>query len=114
MNPPPLGPSAPSACASPTQAGSLLTAGFLALGTFAIGTEGFMIAPLLPRMAADFGMSVPMVASLVVIFTLVLALSSPISTVLSAAMNPLFLCAPASPLSCVHSLHPHGSAPETC
>ncbi|WP_443115596.1 MFS transporter [Herbaspirillum seropedicae] len=87
MNPPPLGPSAPSTSASPTQAGSLLTAGFLALGTFAIGTEGFMIAPLLPRMAADFGMSVPMVASLVVIFTLVLALSSPISTVLSAAMN---------------------------
>jgi predicted MFS family arabinose efflux permease len=51
-----LGPaSAPPASSSPS--GSLLTAGFLALGTFAIGTEGFMIAPLLPRMAADFGMS---------------------------------------------------------
>ena len=28
--------------------GSLLSPAFLALGTFAIGTEGFMIAPLLP------------------------------------------------------------------
>lgn len=81
-----LGPaSAPPASSSPS--GSLLTAGFLALGTFAIGTEGFMIAPLLPRMAADFGMSVSTVASLVIVFTLVLAISSPITTVLSAHLN---------------------------
>ncbi|PLY57024.1 MFS transporter [Herbaspirillum sp. BH-1] len=46
-----------------------------------------MIAPLLPRMAADFGMSVSVVASLVIVFTLVLALSSPITTVLSANVN---------------------------
>jgi len=26
---------------------------WFALGTFAIGTEGFMIAPLLPRLAQD-------------------------------------------------------------
>ena len=26
---------------------------WMALGTFAIGTEGFMIAPLLPRLAGD-------------------------------------------------------------
>ena len=65
---------APQAAAgsAPPHPGSLLTAGFLALGTFAIGTEGFMIAPLLPRMAADFGMSVSVVASLVIVFTLVL------------------------------------------
>ncbi len=80
---------APQAAAgsAPPHPGSLLTAGFLALGTFAIGTEGFMIAPLLPRMAADFGMSVSVVASLVIVFTLVLALSSPITTVLSANVN---------------------------
>ncbi|WP_312994063.1 MFS transporter [Achromobacter animicus] len=65
----------------------LLPAGFLALGTFAIGTEGFMIAPLLPTMAADFGMTVPQMASLIVVFTLTLALSSPVMTVLTARWN---------------------------
>lgn len=65
----------------------LLPAGFLALGTFAIGTEGFMIAPLLPTMAADFRMTVPQMASLIVVFTLTLAVSSPIMTVLTARWN---------------------------
>lgn len=46
-----------------------------------------MIAPLLPRMAADFGMSVPLVAALVVAFTLTLALTSPIMTVLTSRLN---------------------------
>ncbi|ARP82271.1 MFS transporter [Bordetella genomosp. 8] len=62
---------------------TLVPAAFLALGTFAIGTEGFMIAPLLSTMAADFHMTVPHVALLVVVFTLTMALSSPISTVLT-------------------------------
>nr|WP_314355763.1 MFS transporter [uncultured Achromobacter sp.] len=64
----------------------LLPAGFLALGTFAIGTEGFMIAPLLPVMAQDFALPVPTVALLVIIFTLVLALSSPVATVATGRM----------------------------
>ncbi|MBN9530603.1 MAG: MFS transporter [Alphaproteobacteria bacterium] len=67
--------------------GSLLPAVFLALGTFAIGTEGFMIAPLLPTIAADLGMSLSATATLVVVFTLVLAASSPVSTVLTATMR---------------------------
>ena len=46
-----------------------------------------MIAPLLPRMAADFEMSIPAAASLVVLFTLALALTSPISTVVSGRFN---------------------------
>ena len=64
----------------------LLLAGFLALGTFAIGTEGFMIAPLLPVMAQDFALPVPTVALLVIVFTLVLALSSPVTTVATGRM----------------------------
>jgi len=64
----------------------LLPAGFLALGTFAIGTEGFMIAPLLPVMAQDFALPVPTIALLVVVFTLVLALSSPLTTVATGRM----------------------------
>lgn len=59
----------------------------MALGTFAIGTEGFMIAPLLPKMAADFGQSVSTVAQLVTVFTITLALSSPLMTVLTANLN---------------------------
>lgn len=59
----------------------------MALGTFAIGTEGFMIAPLLPKMAVDFGHSVSTVAQLVTVFTITLALSSPVMTVLTANLN---------------------------
>lgn len=71
----------------PAGEGSLLPPAFLALGTFAIGTEGFMIAPLLPTIADDLGMSLSATAMLVVVFTLVLAVSSPISTVLTASLR---------------------------
>lgn len=73
----------------------LVPAGFLALGTFAIGTEGFMIAPLLPVMAQDFGLPITRVALLVVVFTLVLALSSPVSTVATGRLRrkPVLLLA---------------------
>lgn len=66
---------------------SLIPAGFLALGTFAIGAEGFMIAPLLPDMARDFALPVPQIATLVVVFTLVLSLTSPLTTVATARLN---------------------------
>jgi len=66
---------------------SMLPAWFLALGTFAIGTEGFMIAPLLPTISNDLGMSLSATAMLVVVFTLVLALSSPIATVITGGLR---------------------------
>ncbi|WP_037074141.1 MFS transporter [Rhizobium leguminosarum] len=66
---------------------SMLPAWFLALGTFAIGTEGFMIAPLLPTISADLGMSLSATAMLVVVFTLVLSLSSPIATVATGSLR---------------------------
>lgn len=68
-------------------AASLLPPYFLALGTFAIGTEGFMIAPLLPTIAQDLGMSLSATATLVVVFTLVMSLSSPITTVMTASLG---------------------------
>ncbi|MBP0495094.1 MFS transporter [Pararoseomonas indoligenes] len=77
----------PTAAVIPGTGGSLLPPAFLALGTFAIGTEGFMIAPLLPVMAEDFGMGLSAVALLVVVFTLVLALSSPVATVLTGRLR---------------------------
>src|ERR1700690_1579160 len=60
---------------------------WLALGTFAIGTEGFMIAPLLPRLAGDLSVSVAAAGQLVTIFALTYALTSPILTVLTGALN---------------------------
>jgi predicted MFS family arabinose efflux permease len=52
----------------------------MALGTFAIGTEGFMIVPLLPKMAEDLQLSIAALGTLVTVFTLTLAFSSPILT----------------------------------
>ena len=66
--------------ASPRHHGALYG---LALGTFAVGTEGFMIAALLPAIAQSFSVSVAAAGQLVTIFALVYALSSPISTALT-------------------------------
>jgi len=60
---------------------------WLALGTFAIGTEGFMIAPLLPGMAANLRVSVWAVGQLVTVFALTYAVSSPILTALTASLE---------------------------
>jgi predicted MFS family arabinose efflux permease len=57
---------------------------WLALGTFATGTESFMIAALLPGLAADLSVSVTAAGQLVTVFALVYALSSPL---LSAATS---------------------------
>lgn len=60
---------------------------WLALGTFAIGTEGFMIAPLLPDLAADLSVSVVAAGQLVTVFALTYALSSPILTALTGGFD---------------------------
>src|SRR5437016_14467525 len=57
---------------------------WLALGTFAIGTEGFMIAALLPTIGADLHVSVARAGLLVSIFALAYAASSPVLTTLTA------------------------------
>ena len=43
---------------------------WLALGAFAIGTEGFMIAPLLPSIAADLSVGISTAGQLVTAFAL--------------------------------------------
>lgn len=60
---------------------------WLALGTFAIGTEGFMIAPLLPEMARDLSVSLAGAGQLVTVFALTHALSSPILTALTGSVD---------------------------
>jgi predicted MFS family arabinose efflux permease len=65
----------------------------LAVGTFAIGTESFMIAPLLPDMAADLDVSVGAVGQLVTAFTLTYALTSPVLTMLTGRLDRRLLLA---------------------
>ncbi len=53
----------------------------IALGAFAIGTEGFMLAGLLPAIAADVGVSISLAGQLVTVFSLTYALGSPLLAV---------------------------------
>jgi predicted MFS family arabinose efflux permease len=60
---------------------------WLALGAFAIGTEGFMISPLLPGLAADLSVSIETAGQLVTVFALAYGLSSPVLTALTGNVN---------------------------
>lgn len=60
---------------------------WLALGTFAVGTEGFMIAGLLPDIASSLSVSQSTAGYLVTIFSLAYAISSPVLTALLAGIN---------------------------
>jgi MFS family permease len=60
---------------------------WLALGTFAVGTESFMIAGLLPGMAADLAVTLPQAGQLVTAFALAYALSSPVLTALTGRIE---------------------------
>jgi predicted MFS family arabinose efflux permease len=55
----------------------------LALGTFAIGTEGFMIAGVLPALAQDFRVSLSAAGQLVTAFSLAYAIGSPVLAALT-------------------------------
>ncbi|MFJ8785293.1 MFS transporter [Streptomyces sp. NPDC102476] len=50
----------------------------LALATFAVGTDGFVIAGLLPSIAEDLNVSVPTAGQLVTAFALTLAIAAPV------------------------------------
>lgn len=60
---------------------------WLAIGAFAIGTEGLMIAGLLPAIAADFHSSVATAGQLITIFALAYAVGSPILSALCGGLD---------------------------
>jgi len=60
---------------------------WLALGAFAVGTEGFMVAAILPRIAADLSVSLVAAGQIVTIFALSYGLSSPILTALTGRVG---------------------------
>lgn len=60
---------------------------WMALGAFAIGTEGFMIAGILPSVAKELSVSAATAGTLVTIFALAYAISSPVITALTSQHN---------------------------
>ncbi|HEY3074411.1 MAG TPA: MFS transporter [Burkholderiales bacterium] len=76
--------------------------GWLALGSFAIGTTGYMIAGLLPAITSDLGVSTAAAGQLFTVYALAFAAGSPLLAVatsgierkrlLMAAMAALALC----------------------
>lgn len=59
----------------------------LALATFAVGTDGYVIAGLLPAIAADLEVSTPAAGQLVTVFALTLALSAPVMGALTSSLD---------------------------
>jgi predicted MFS family arabinose efflux permease len=60
---------------------------WLALGAFAIGTESYALAGLLPALSAELGVSVAMAGQLITAFALAYALGSPLLAVATAGME---------------------------
>jgi predicted MFS family arabinose efflux permease len=67
--------------------GSLTSLVWLTLGAFAIGTEGFMMAGLLPALAHDLDVGLPAAGHLVTAFSLAYAIGAPVFAVLTAGLE---------------------------
>jgi predicted MFS family arabinose efflux permease len=67
--------------------GSLNCLIWLTLGAFAIGTEGFMIAGLLPILARDLNVGLVAAGHLVTAFSLAYAIGAPVMAVLTAGLE---------------------------
>ncbi|WP_369200780.1 MFS transporter [Streptomyces sp. PU-14G] len=59
----------------------------LALATFAVGTDSYVIAGLLPSIADDLGVSTAAAGQLVTVFALVMAVSAPVMGALTSGLN---------------------------
>ncbi|MEV5576409.1 MFS transporter [Spirillospora sp. NPDC052269] len=59
----------------------------LALATFAVGTDSYVIAGLLPAIATDLRVSTPVAGQLVTVFALVMALSAPVMAALTSGLD---------------------------
>src|SRR6201985_3183686 len=66
---------------------SLAPLSWLTLGAFAIGTEGFMIAGLLPALARDLNVGLSAAGQLVTAFSLAYAVAAPVIAVLAAGVE---------------------------
>src|SRR4051812_49357881 len=66
---------------------SLTSLVWLTLGAFAIGTEGFMIAGLLPALARDLDVGLAAAGHLVTAFSLIYSIGAPVLSVLTAGLE---------------------------
>jgi predicted MFS family arabinose efflux permease len=60
---------------------------WLAIGAFAVGTEAFMISAILPEISGDLQVSLQSVGGLIALFSFAYAVSSPLLTALTAAVD---------------------------
>ncbi len=60
---------------------------WLAVGSFTISTEGFVVSSLLPAIASDAGISIPLAGCLITAFALAYALGGPILATLAGAQD---------------------------
>jgi predicted MFS family arabinose efflux permease len=60
---------------------------WLAIGAFAVGTEAFMISAILPEISGDLRVSLQSVGGLIAVFSFAYAVSSPLLTALTAAVD---------------------------
>jgi predicted MFS family arabinose efflux permease len=74
-------------CEQHTSVDSLTSLIWLTVGAFAIGTEGFMIAGLLPTLARDLNVGLPAAGHLVTAFSLAYAIGAPVMAVLTAGLE---------------------------
>ncbi|HWA87181.1 MAG TPA: MFS transporter [Opitutus sp.] len=59
----------------------------LAVGAFAIGTESYVVAGVLPTIASDLGVSVPVAGQLITAFALTYAIGSPLIAVATSSVD---------------------------
>ncbi|ARE77691.1 MULTISPECIES: MFS transporter [unclassified Streptomyces] len=59
----------------------------LAIGSFAVGTDGFVISGILPRIAGELDVSEPVAGQLVTAFALSYAISAPVLMTLTAGLS---------------------------
>lgn len=60
---------------------------WLAVGSFTIGTEGFVMSSLLPAISADAGISLPQAGYLITAFALAYAIGAPVLTTLAGEID---------------------------
>lgn len=60
----------------------------LAIGVFAVGTEGLVFAGLLPRLAADLGVSVGAAGQVTTVFALAYAVAAPVLSMFTESWRP--------------------------
>ncbi len=91
----PTAPTEPNAPARPAGGGSLRPVAVLAVGSFAMGTDSFVLAGILPNIAAGLHVSTAAGGQTITVFALTYALAAPLLAGITGALprKPLMLAA---------------------